>query len=306
MFKFRTHYKEFFKRIYEKAFENDVFNISAQVAFYFSFALFPLLLFLVSLFGLIIGSADELRSELFFYLRQIMPFSAFELVRDTIKEVTESSTSGKLTLGILIAFWSASAGFDSIRNGLNSVYSLKEARAWWKTKLQSLLFTLVLSLLIIIALAIVFYGWKLISIAFTSIGLPVPSRFFLIVIQWVVVLILLLIVFGTIYNFAPSYKSIKLIWITPGSIIGVVLWLLLSSVFRIYLSYFNTYDRTYGSLGAVIILLLWLYLTALVILIGGVINSVLKEMSEEYADVDIEKNERDIIGETIESVEENL
>lgn len=306
MFNFRTHYKEFFKRIYQKAFENDVFNVSAQVAFYFSFALFPLLLFLVSLFGLIIGSADELRGELFFYLRQIMPFSAFELVRDTIKEVTESSSRSKLTFGILIAFWSAAAGFDSIRNGLNSVYNLKESRAWWKTKLQSLLFTLVLSLLIIIALAIVFYGWKLISLAFTSIGLPIPSRFFLIIIQWVVVLLLLLIVFGTIYNFAPSYDSIKLIWITPGSIISVILWLLLSSAFRIYLQYFNTYDRTYGSLGAVIILLLWLYLTALVILIGGVINSVLKEMSQEYSEVEVNENERDLIGDAVESIEENI
>lgn len=306
MINFRKHYKDFFKRVYEKAFENDVFNVSAQVAFYFSFALFPLLLFLVSLFGLIIGSADELRGELFFYLRQIMPFSAFELVRDTIKEVTQSSSSGKLTIGILIAYWSASAGFDSIRNGLNSVYGLQETRAWWKTKLQSLLFTLVLTILIIIAMAIVFYGWKTISLMFTSVGLPLPSRFWLIVIQWIVVLILLLTVFGIIYNFAPSYKSIKLIWLTPGSIVGVILWLILSTAFRLYLQYFNTYNRTYGSLGAVIILLLWLYLTALVILIGGVINSVLKEMSEELAEVDIENNERDIIGKAIENIEEKV
>ncbi len=252
---------------------------AAQVAFYFSFALFPLLLFLISLFGMVLSSADDLRGELFFYLRQIMPASAYELVQTTIKEVTENSSGGKLTLGFFIALWSASAGVDSIRVALNSVYNLVETRDWWKTKLLSLAFTVVIAILVSIALAIVFYGWKFISLALSTLSLPVPSPFFLTIIQWVTILIVLLIVFGLLYNYIPNHTPFKWVWITPGAVVGIILWLLLSNGFRLYLNYFNTYDKTYGSLGAVIILMLWLFLTALVILIGGLINRTIDEMT---------------------------
>lgn len=272
-------FKTFFLKLYDKAFEEDILSSSAQVAFYFSFALFPLLLFLITLFGIVLSSTDDLRGELFFYLRQIMPVSAYELVQTTIKEVTENSSGGKLTLGFFIALWSASAGVDSIRVALNSVYNLTETRAWWKTKLLSLSFTLVIALLLGIALATVFYGWKFISFALTSFSLPVPAPFFLVIIQWIVILVVLLIVFGLLYNYIPNHCPFKWTWITPGAVVGIILWLLLSNGFRLYLNYFNSYDKTYGSLGAVIILMLWLFLTAMVILIGGLINRTVDELT---------------------------
>ncbi len=272
--------KEFFSRLYEKAFDEDIFSTAAQVAFYFSFAIFPLLLFLISLIGLVLSSADDLRSELFYYLRQIMPFSAFDLVKNTIDEVTKTSSGGKLTLGFFIALWSASAGIDSIRIALNSVYNLKEKRSWWKTKLLSLSFTFVLTILISIALAIVFYGWKFISFALGLLSLPIPEGLFLILIQWISILIVLLLVFDLLYNVIPNHSPIKWKWVTPGAIVGIILWLILSFGFRLYLNYYNTYSKMYGSLGAVIILMLWLYLTSLVILIGGLINSILNELNQ--------------------------
>ena len=265
--------KAFFKRLYEKAlFEEDILSTAAQVAFYFSFALFPLLLFLISLLGIILGTADDLRGELFFYLRQIMPYSAFDLVQKTITEVMENSSGGKLTIGILIALWSASAGVDSLRIALNSVYNLEEKRSWFKTKLVALISTLALTVLIMVATGIVFYGWKFLSLILDTINLPIPSLFFLMILQWITVLVVLLIIYGLIYNFLPYHKPFKWVWITPGAITGILLWLSVSYLFRLYLSYFNSYDKTYGSLGAVIILMLWLYLTALVILIGGIIK----------------------------------
>lgn len=275
------HFKSFFYRLYDRAMEEDIMSSAAQVAFYFSFALFPLLLFLVSLFGIILGSADDLRSELFFYLRQVMPNSAYELVQTTIVEVTTGSSGGKLTIGFFIALWSASAGVDSLRVALNSVYSLRETRDWWKTKLLSLSFTFVITILVSVALAIVFYGWKFISFALSSMSLPVPSPFFLVVIQWLAILIILLIVFDLLYNSIPNRSPFKWVWITPGAITGIILWLILSNGFRLYLNYFNSYNKTYGSLGAVIILMLWLYLTALVILIGGLINSIVADLDEK-------------------------
>ena len=273
--------KDFFKRLYVKALqEEDLLSSSAQVAYFFAFALFPLLLFLVSLFGIVLESTNDLRTELFFYLRQVMPGTASDLVQKTIEEVTQNSSGGKLTFGILVALYSASAGIDSIRIALNGVYNLTESRPWWKTKLLSLFLTLVLAILITIALGIIFYGEKFLLLVLNSINLPIPSPFFLGVLQWVTVFIVLISTFALLYNYLPKHKDYKWVWITPGAIIGIFLWLGLSFAFRLYLHYFNTYDKTYGSLGAVIILMLWLYLTALVILIGGSINAVLQEFTD--------------------------
>lgn len=277
----KLDFKKFIKRFYEKAFdEEDLPSNAAQVAFYFTFALFPLLLFLISLFGLILTSADEFRGELFRYLRDLMPASAYDLVFKTISEITESSSGSKLTLGILAALWAASAGIDSIRIELNAVYNLTESRPWWKTKLLGLSMTFGLAILVTIALGVVFYGGKFISLILNWLSLSISSPFFLGILQWITILVVLTVIFALIYNFLPNHKKPSWVWITPGAIISMVLWLLLSYGFRLYLGYFNSYNKTYGSLGAVIILMLWLYLTALVILIGGTINAVLQEFSD--------------------------
>jgi len=273
--------KNFFYRLYDKAFyEEDLLSSAAQVAFYFTFALFPLLLFLISLFGIVLESADDLRTELFFYLSQAMPGSASDLVKKTIEEVTENSSGGKLTFGILIALYSASAGIDSIRIALNGVYNLTETRPWWKTKILSIILTLILAVFITIALGVIFYGGKFLTLILDYINLPIPSPFFLGVLQALTVLVVLILTFALLYNYLPKHKKPSWVWITPGAIVGIVLWLGLSYAFRLYLGYFNTYDKTYGSLGAVIILMLWLLLTALVILIGGSMNAVLQEFTD--------------------------
>ena len=121
-------WKRFFVRLYARSIDADILSRAAQVAFYFSFALFPLLYFLVSLFGILLESSQGLRDELFSYLSQVMPLSVFNLVRKTVDEIVENSTGGKLTLGLVVTLWSASAGVDAIRTALNSIYKLKETR----------------------------------------------------------------------------------------------------------------------------------------------------------------------------------
>ncbi|MDM7920753.1 MAG: YihY/virulence factor BrkB family protein [Pyrinomonadaceae bacterium] len=266
--------REYFDRLREKMNDDDILGNAAQVAFYFSFALFPLLLFLTSLIGLILNDKADLQAELFTILAQAMPASAYDLVAKTMAEVTSSASGGKLTFGILITLWSASAGVDNMRGTLNEVYNLEETRSWFKAKLVSLLLTLGIGVLILIALGFLVYGSQVIGLL-----IPVDSPVLLEALEWIVILCLLLLAFALLYNFAPNHEPLEWKWISPGAVIGVVLWIVLSTAFRIYLRYFDNYSATYGSLGAMIILLFWLYLTALVILIGGAINAIFDERS---------------------------
>jgi membrane protein len=277
------HFKwiDFFRRLYKKMSHDDLFNRSAQVAFYFSFSLFPLLFFLVSLFGLVLESTEGLKSELFSYLRQILPTIAYDLVHNTVDEIVETSSTGKLTIGLIITLWSASAGVDSIRSSLNAVYELKETRSWFKTKAQSLALTLILIVLSALVLGIVFYGWRLVQVILAAIGLQITSPLVLISIQWLSMIFVMLIACEVLFNLVPNFKKFRWNWINVGSIVSIALWIMLTTGFRLYLQYFNTYNKTYGSLGAVIILMLWLYLTALAVMIGGAINAVLHHMHEE-------------------------
>lgn len=274
--------KKFFHELYKKIFDTDVQSRAAQVAFYFSFAFFPLLLFLVTLFGMVLESTEGLRAELFTYLGQIMPGSAYDLVQKTLLEIIENSSGGKLTLGLFVTLWSASAGIDSIRTALNAVYEVGEKRSWWHTKLQSLVLTFLFILLLAIVLAGVTYGWQLVKLGFEAAGLGVTSAWVLVLIQWVTLLGVMILATAVIYSWVPCFPEFKWVWISPGAVAAIILWILLTSGFRLYLQYFNSYNKAYGSLGAVIILMLWMYLTAVALLIGGAINSVLTEMTAEH------------------------
>jgi membrane protein len=266
--------KDFLKKVYDEAMSEDVVSNAAQVAFYFIFALFPLLLFLLSLFGLVLGSAENMRQELFAYLGQVIPASAVTLIEQTLNEVVQESSGGKLTFGFLLALWSASAGIDSVRIVLNDVYDLKETRSWWKYKLVSVLLTLGLTILIIFVVATIFYGTQFLTSVLASTGLESSARIIAGILSFILIIAAMLLAFAFLYAFAPNHVPFTWKYITPGAVTAVVLWLVFSLGFRVYLAYFDSYAKTYGSLGAIIILLLWLYLTALVILIGGVINSI--------------------------------
>jgi membrane protein len=231
------------------------------------------------LIGLVLGSTDSLKDELFAYFRSLMPPSAYELVRTTVNEVASGSSSGKLTLGLLITLWSASAGVDSVRSALNAVYKLPETRPWHKLKVQSIALTFAMVILIGSVLGIFFYGWKIAQVVFSKIGLYIESPLILVSIQWIAVIFVLLFACELIYNILPNFRKLSWIWITPGSVVAILLWIMLTSGFRLYLEFFDSYNRTYGSLGAVIILMLWLYLTSIALLVGGMINAVLHEIT---------------------------
>jgi membrane protein len=267
------------KRVWAEMKGDDVFGGAAKLAYYFLLALFPLLIFLTSTIGLIIGSGTGMRHTLFNYLAKVMPSSAFQLIDATMVEVSNASGAGKLSFGFLAALWAASNGMGAITQALNTAYNVEERRAWWKQRAVAIVLTGTLSVLIIAALAIVLGGGKVVDHFATIYGLGVVLTTSWKILQWPIAFAFMLLAFALVYYFAPDLRDQKWKWITPGSVIGVLLWLLASFAFKGYLYFFDSYSKTYGSLGAVIVLMLWLYVTGLAVLIGGEVNSEIENES---------------------------
>src|SRR5205823_10538837 len=270
---------ELAKRVWVEAQRNDVFGNAAKLAYYLLLALFPLLIFLTSIIGIIIGSGSGMRHVLFNYLARVMPSGAFQLINQTMLEVSTASGAGKLSFGFLATLWAASSGMGAINDALNAAYNVEETRPWWRRRLTAIGLTIALAVLIIIALSIVLVGSKIADHLTSMYVIGRASAVAWQIIQWPIALAFMLLAFALIYFFAPNLRDQKWTWITPGSIAGVVLWLAVSFAFKGYLHFFDSYSRTYGSLGAVIVLMLWLYLTGLAVLIGGEINSEVENAS---------------------------
>lgn len=269
----RLPWKQLGARIWREINENDIFNRAAILGFYFMLALFPLLLFLTALLGLSAQSGTELSDSLLSYLSRIVPASASTLIFDTVRETAESSGGGKLSFGLLAASWAASNGMLAIIDTLNEAYHVKEARPWWKSRLVAIALTMALSLLIISALLLMLYGGQIGEAVSGRLGFGEAFTAVWSVLQWLIVLAFVFFAFALIYYFAPNVHCQSLRWVLPGMTAAVVLWLIVSMCFRLYLRYFDSYSTIYGSLGAVIVLMLWFYLTGLAILIGGEVNS---------------------------------
>lgn len=269
------------KRVWTEANNDRVFGRAAELSYYFLLALFPLLIFMTSVIGITLGSDIGMRQELFSYLSRIMPPSAFQLVNDTMIEVSESSGGGKLSFGLLAALWAASNGMNAITDSLNAAYDIEEGRPWWKQRLVAIILTVALSVLIISALLLVIAGGYIAEGITNAYGFGPAFAIAWKIIQWPSALVFMVLAFALIYYFAPDVRDQKWTWLTPGAAIGVALWVLVSLGFRAYLQFFNSYNATYGSLGAVIILMLWLYFTGAAVLIGGEINSEIENAAAE-------------------------
>jgi membrane protein len=269
--------KEFAPRVWREMNNDDVFGNAAKLAYYFLLALFPLLILLTSVIGLLLGPGTGLRHALFNYLSQVMPSSAFQLIDKTMSEVSNASGAGKISFGLLAALWAAASGVGAMMESLNSAYDSTETRSWWKQRLVALVLTVALSVLIIGAVVVIFGGSRIAEHLGDSYGFSDAFVLAWKILQWPIALGFMLLAFALIYYFAPDVRNHKWEWITPGSTIGVLLWLLVSFAFRGYLHFFDSYSKTYGSLGAVIVLMLWLYLTGAAVLIGGEVNAEIKD-----------------------------
>jgi len=243
------------------------------------------------LVGVFAGPGTQLRESIVSGLGRLAPGSASALVQSVINQTFQNSSGIKLAAGILGALWAASGGMGAVVVSLNVIYGVTETRPWWKQKLTIVGLTVTLAALIIVALVLVLYGGKIGQVLAAHIGLGNAFRVAWKVLQWPVSFAAMFLSFSVVYYFAPNLDERKWYWVTPGAVAGVALWLLASLGFRVYLHFFNSYSATYGSLGAVIILMLWLYMTGFAILIGGELNWVIENEDKRTAEFEVKKRQ---------------
>jgi membrane protein len=261
------------KRVGNEFNEDDISGRSAELAYYFFLAVFPALLMMVTLLGFFSGPGTAIQNAMLQQFSRMLPGSASELVSKTLTEVHRNAGGIKVAIGLIGALWSASSGVVAISDVLNICYEVKETRGFIKRRAVLIALTVVLAVLVLLAVTIILYGGTIAETVGNHVGLGGAAVMAWKVLQWPLAFFFMSVAFATVYYVAPNLNEPEWYWITPGSVVGFLLWIAVSVVLRVYLHYFNSYSATYGSLGAVIILMLWFYLTGMAILLGGEVNS---------------------------------
>jgi membrane protein len=261
-----------------------LFGHAAELGFYFLFALFPTLFSASSILGLAARSAHQIYDRLLNYLAVLIPTAALGTVLKTFNQTTAAATSGKITFGLIAAIWSASVGISAIQDTLNVVYKIQDTRSFIKARIYAIGLTILLTIIVTVGLACLLSGDVVAALAhrfipyhLMAIAAATAAR----LIAWAIATALLAMTFAVIYYWAPDVRSRRWHWLTPGCAIGIVGWLIASLGLRVYIHFFNNFSLTYGSLGAVIILLTWFYITGLMLLLGAEINSEIEAAAAE-------------------------
>ncbi|CAE6727267.1 YihY/virulence factor BrkB family protein [Nitrospira defluvii] len=267
-------WKTFGARLWEETQRDDIFGRAAQLAYYFLLALFPALLFLTALIGLF--PLKETLPELMQYLQTVLPADALSLLERYLENVVQGSGGDILSLGLLGALWASSSGVTAIMEALNVVYGAKETRPYWKVRLIASLLTIGLAGFIILSMTLILYGARIGEWIANIVGMGWLFLLSWNILQWPVATLLMLFALAVIYYICPNIEH-DWRWVTPGSVCAVSLWLALSLGFKVYVEHFGNYNAAYGSIAGVIVLMLWLYLTGMVMLLGGEINAQIEQ-----------------------------
>lgn len=267
-------YSRIAKSIVRDIIRYDFTGMASEMAYNFILALFPFAIFLTAIFGLF-GSNDAV-VRIIESLRFIAPEAALDLVESVLKGIISSSSGEILTLSLIGSYSAAIGGVLVIMKGLNRAYHVPETRSFWKTNGMALLMVLIIAFIIFIFLNIIIFGTELLNFLSTYIYIPDDLFSILLLSRWPLTFLGLFVLIWLIYFFAPNIKTtgkIRLLSAIPGSLFFCIFWSIASWAFGVYVDNFPRFNTVYGTLGAVIILLLWLYYTSLIILIGGEINS---------------------------------
>ena len=271
---------ELLRRTWKEINDDNCLGMAAQLAYYFILALFPALLVVVAIASYFPPATMQ---TVIASLDRVMPPEAFALISDQLQAISDGDDAGLLTLGVLGALWSSSAALTAIIDTFNRAYDIEESRPWWKVRLLAIGLTLGIAVFILTAFALVVAGPELARWLVGRFGLASAVATVWTIVQWP--LVFLLVAFGVAmtYYFAPDADQ-DWVFLTPGSVVATVLWVLASLGFRFYTQHFGDYNATYGALGAAVLLLLWLYVSGLSILVGAELNAEIEHASPEGKD----------------------
>jgi membrane protein len=268
---------DFFKLTFKEVGEDHVSAFAGNLTYKTLFAIFPFFTFLLSLLGLF--NATSLVNDMIDYLSGVMPGSATAFIKDQLLSITKSQAESAFTLGAIIsialALWGVSGAFRSIMEAMNVMYEVEEDRPFWKVYGLSILMSLAVVILMVSAFGIVIFGGSIGGGLAGAIGLDRVFQTVWSIVQWPIVACIVLFTFALIYFFAPAAKQ-KFAWISPGSVLAFVFWLVFSLLFSFYVGASGSYSATYGSLAGVIILMLYVYYSAFIMLVGAEMNQVIE------------------------------
>lgn len=258
---------------------DDCMGMAAQIAFYTMLGLFPFLIFLLSIVSTFpIGEA--LQPALLEALADQMPQEAANYVAEVVLNLLPTTNQGLLSVGLLASLWSASMAIGALITTINRAYNIRPRRNMLQQKLLSIILTLALSGLWLMAMTIILVGPSLTQSMFEFMGIASETNTFWTSVRLPMAFVLNLLALSILYYIAPEAKQ-RFRWILPGAVTATVLWMAASSAFREFLANFGAYNKTYGSLAALVILMMWLWLSGLVFLLGAEINSLMKRMEHD-------------------------
>jgi len=265
--------KHFLKALYQEAMDDDILNGAAVLGFYLMLAIFPAMIFVLAVIPYLpIANVEQAIMDL---LRQALPASAADMFTGVVKEVTQEQRGGLLSFGLLAALWATSTGMYAIMQQLNITYGVSEGRGFLRARLVAIALSLLFVVLVLGGFSLIVLGGQLQDWLGTRFDLGSALLAFFTVFRWAIILAALLLAFSLIYYLAPNVKQ-RFRFLTAGSVAGVVVLLVASLAFAWYTQSIGNYAATYGSVGAVIVLMLWLFIAGLAILFGSEINVLIE------------------------------
>ncbi|SFJ39659.1 MULTISPECIES: YihY/virulence factor BrkB family protein [unclassified Bacillus (in: firmicutes)] len=269
--KARTHHVfTFGKDLYDRTLRDDVAGLAAQLAYFFLLSLFPALVFLITLLGYIPIQTEDVLA----FLKDYVPEDAMSLIEVNVHTIVNKQNGGLLSFGLLAMLWFASNGVNAVMKAFNRAYDINETRSFITTRALSIVLTLAMIFMIVFALILPVFGQLIGAAIFKVLGLSEEFSFVWSIIRLLLSFLVLFGLFCFLYKFAPN-RHVKRREVVTGALFATIGWIVVSYSFAYYVDNFGNYSNTYGSLGGIIILILWFYLTAWVILLGGEVNAIL-------------------------------
>lgn len=260
----------FFRDLYVRTKDDDVQGLASQLAYFFLLSLFPALVFLITLLGYLPIHTHNILE----FLEQYAPKEAMKLINENVHKILEHENGGLLSFGLIGTLWAASNAINAVMRAFNRAYDTKETRSFITTRALSIVLTIGMIFVIIFALLLPVFGNIIGTALFKTFGLPEGFWSIWSVVRLFVSFLILFLTFAFVYKFAPNQR-LRPREVVSGALFATFGWVIVSYLFAFYVEHFGNYANTYGGLGGIIILMLWFYLTAWVVLLGGEINALL-------------------------------